>query len=86
MKKNRQNYEAPTLTVVEFRIERGFADSNLVVGAKHRIDEFVNSELTIVMAQQNSNDEPIGASMNGNIDMTNPGGSSAWQYSNGGWF
>lgn len=86
MKKNRQNYEAPTLTVVEFRIERGFADSgNLAVGFRQSINSFVDENLTIAMGQQNVNNEPIGASM-GNIDVTNPGGSSAWQYSNGGWF
>lgn len=86
MKKNRQNYEAPALTVVEFRIERGFAASSLMLSSSQRINSFVDENLTIVMGQQNANQEPIGAGMNGNIDMTNPGGSSAWQYSNGGWF
>lgn len=87
MKKNRQNYEAPTLTVVEFRIERGFADSgNLAVGFRQSINSFVDENLTIVMGQQNANNEPIGAGMNGNVDVTNPGSGSAWHYSDGGWF
>lgn len=87
MKKNKKIYEAPLLTVVEFRTEKGFAGSDsLVMGAQQAIDGFVNTQFAIHVAEQNGNDEPIGAGMNGNFNMTNPGGSSDWQYSNGGWF
>lgn len=87
MKKNRQNYEAPTLTVVEFRIEKGYADSTRTFSAVQRINNFVDESLVITGGNDGSSDGNFNAGfMNGYVDHSNDGGSSNWQYGNGGWF
>ena len=86
MKKEKNTYITPLLTVVEFKTERGYAQSDLVMNASMRIDEFVDEQMAIQVAQANENGEAVGAQMYGNEDYSNPGGSSNWQYSNGGWF
>lgn len=87
MKKEKNTYITPLLTVVEFKTERGYAASeNLVMNASMCIDEFVDEQMAIHVAQANENGEAVGAQMYGNEDYSNPGGSSNWQYSNGGWF
>ena len=87
MKKEKNTYITPLLTVVKFKTERGYAQSeNLVMNASMRIDEFVDEQMAIHVAQANENGEAVGAQMYGNEDYSNPGGSSNWQYSNGGWF
>ncbi len=90
MKKEKKNYESPQLTVVEFRVERGFAESadsenNLVMNTKQAIDAYVNTEMAIRVANQDGSNV-IASEMAGSEDYTNAGGSSGWQYSNGGWF
>ena len=86
MKKEKNTYITPILTVVEFKTERGYAQSGLVMNASMRINEFVDEQMAIQVAQANENGEAVGAQMYGNEDYSNPGGSSNWQYSNGGWF
>lgn len=87
MKKEKKNYESPQLTVVEFRVERGFAASgNLALKATNAINAYVDAEMAIQVANQDDNGNVIAADMAGNEDYTNVGGSSGWQYSNGGWF
>lgn len=86
MKKEKNAYIPPVLTVVEFKTERGYADSGLVMNAAQNINDFVDQEMQIRVAQSNSNGEAVGGQMYGNVDMTNPGASSNWQYENGGWF
>lgn len=86
MKKEKKIYESPQLTVVEFRVERGFAESNLVMNTKQAIDAFVDTEMAIRVANQDANGNVIAADLAGSEDYTNAGGSSGWQYSNGGWF
>ena len=56
------------------------------MNASMRIDEFVNEQMAIHVAQANENGEAVGAQMYENEDYSNVGGSSNWQYSNGGWF
>lgn len=89
MKKDKKTYITPLLTVVEFKTERGYAQSeneNLVMNASMRINEFVDEQMAIQVADANENGEAVGAQMYGNEDYSNVGGSSNWQYSNGGWF
>ncbi len=86
MKKEKNTYITPILTVVEFKTERGYAQSGLVMNASMRINEFVDEQMAIQVAQANENGEAVSAQMYGNEDYSNPGGSSNWQYSNGGWF
>lgn len=89
MKKEKNTYITPLLTVVEFKTERGYAASDsglLVENASMRISEFVDEQMAIQVAQANENGEAVGAQMYGNEDYSNVGGSSNWQYSNGGWF
>ena len=44
MKKNKKIYEAPLLTVVEFRTEKGFAasDDNYIVNSQQAIQAFID--------------------------------------------
>lgn len=87
MKKNRQNYEAPTLTVVEFRIEKGYADSTRTFSAVQRINNFVDESLVITGGNDGTSNGDFNAGfMNGYVDHSNDGGGSSWQYGNGGWF
>lgn len=92
MKKEKKNYESPQLTVVEFRVERGFAgssdtDGNMVFSASQAIDAAIAAEMAIsVNVAQQENGNVIAGNMTGNEDYSNAGGSSGWQYSNGGWF
>ena len=85
MEKVKKAYIAPLLTVVEFRTERGY-EGSLIMNASMRINEVVDQEMAIHVAQANENGEAVGAQMYGNEDYSNVGGSSNWQYSNGGWF
>ena len=84
MEKNKLLYESPQLTVVEFKVERGYATSNLVMQAQQNIQSFVDAEMTIRVADQESHGEVV-ASVLGENQNQNEGGSN-WQYSNGSWF
>ena len=90
MKKEKKNYESPQLTVVEFRTERGFATSgeeSFVKNAHQAVDAFIANELGAqlqVGAMENGN--VVASYLGENEDMSNAGGSSGWQYANGGWF
>jgi hypothetical protein len=91
MKKEKKNYESPQLTVVEFRVERGFAASdtdpqNYVMGASQAINDYLDAEMAMRVANQDASGNVIASDMARNEDHTNDGGSSNWQYSNGGWF
>lgn len=88
MKKGKKNYESPQLTVVEFRVERGFAAStdNIVFNAAQNLNLTLETEMLIQAAKKDSHGNIIAAEMEGNVDNSNAGGSSSWQYSNGGWF
>lgn len=89
MKKEKKNYESPQLTVVEFRVERGFADSDsnsIVANAAQNLNLTLETEMLIQAAKKDSHGNIIAAEMEGNVDNSNAGGSSNWQYSNGGWF
>lgn len=90
MKKEKKNYESPQLTVVEFRVERGFAGSsdenNIVFNAAQNLNLALETEMLIQAAKKDNNGNIIAAEMEGNVDNSNAGGSNSWQYSNGGWF
>lgn len=88
MKKEKKNYESPQLTVVEFRVEKGFAESgnNIVANAAQNLNLTLETEMLIQAAKKDSHGNIIAAEMEGNVDNSNAGGSSNWQYSNGGWF
>ena len=86
MKKNQKIYVAPQLTVVEFRMERGFADSTLIIQAQQTIDSYITNEVIQMQMGQTDDGNVVASSMNGNVDMSDAGSSSAWQYANGGWF
>ena len=88
MKKEKKNYESPQLTVVEFCVERGFAasdDQNVVISATQAINAYLDAEMAMRVANQDGSNV-IASEMAGSEDYTNAGGSSGWQYSNGGWF
>lgn len=84
--KQKQKYVAPGLTVVQFKAERGYAESNAVFGAAQQINMMLEDQITMQM--QSSGDE-FAAGYFENVDETNPTGN--WVYDgNGGaggtWF
>lgn len=88
MKKNKKIYEAPLLTVVEFRTEKGFAasDDNYIVNSQQAIQAFIDKEIHSQVMGMTTENGVVAATMEGNEDHTNAGGGTSWQYSNGGWF
>lgn len=89
MTKKIANYEAPRLTVVEFRTERGYAGSpegNFVIQAQQLIDAQITNEVIQMQMGQVEDGKVIASNMFGNEDNSNAGSSSGWQYANGGWF
>lgn len=84
MKKNKKIYEAPLLTVVEFRTERGFAFSSWA-------GENVANEINMMVAlevQAHANDGSgnlVAGEMNGQEDHSGDV-SGEWSYANGSWF
>ena len=84
--KQKQKYVAPGLTVVEFRTERGFADSgNPIFSAAQQINAMTDE----MVQQQVLSSQELSAGYFENQDMTNPTGN--WVYDgNGGaggtWF
>ncbi len=88
MKKEKKNYESPQLTVVEFRVERGFAGSDtLVSNAQQLVQGYIDYEVHAqVMGQVDESGNVVAGYMSGNEDHSNAGGGSSWQYSDGGWF
>ena len=91
MTKKIANYEAPRLTVVEFRTERGYAGSpspegTFVIQAQQLIDAQITNEVIQMQMGQVEDGKVIASNMFGNEDNSNAGSSSGWQYANGGWF
>jgi hypothetical protein len=90
MKKEKNAYITPLLTVVEFRTERGYASSegNLVINSSQAIQGFIDREVALEEHQMGEVREGgvLAGEMLGNEDHSNAGSGSAWQYSDGGWF
>ena len=87
MKKEKKNYESPQLTVVEFRVERGFAGSDtLVSNAQQLVQGYIDYEVHAQVMGQVESGKVVAGYMSGNEDHSNAGGGSSWQYSDGGWF
>lgn len=85
MKKNKKIYEAPLLTVVEFRTEMGYASSGRFKPVE-QINMFIDMEL---------NNVGINSGTDGNLAagyLSNEWGdhsgdvSGNWSYANGSWF
>lgn len=90
-KQNKLTYETPTLTVVEFRTERGFAGSvdpenRFVIQAQQAINGYITNEVIQMHMGQMDNGNVVASSMTGNEDHSDAGSGSAWQYADGGWF
>ena len=84
--KQKQKYVAPGLTVVQFKAERGFAESNKIFGAAQQINMMIDDQITMQMQDA---DKEFTAGYFDNQDMSNPTGN--WVYDgNGGaggsWF
>lgn len=84
--KQKKTYVAPGLTVVQFRMERGYAAS-MTEWSVSQVASTINDQL----AQQALLDEEnnlAAASMDGQFDYTNAGASSDWHYTGNGssWF
>lgn len=87
MKKEKKIYESPQLTVVEFRVERGFASSDpLVTNAQQLVQGYIDMEVQAQMMGQVDDGYAVAGYMADNEDHSNAGGGSGWQYSQGGWF
>ena len=85
MEKVKKAYIAPLLTVVEFRAERGY-EGSLIMNASMRINEYVDQEMQIRLADEDSrgHHEVLAGNLGADVDQST--GGSAWQYSNGSWF
>lgn len=90
MKKNKQNYVAPGLTVVEFRVEKGYAVSGPLdkwSSSAQQIQMLVETEMGYMSESNDGEGNLVGGYMNGEaIDNSNPTGGSGWEFENGGWF
>ncbi len=85
MKKEKNTYITPILTVVEFKTERGYAQSGYVMEASQAINDYlVFHESQILVANQESHGEVVASDFGANMDQAT--GGSSWQYSNGSWF
>lgn len=85
MKKNKHNYVAPGLTVVEFRVEKGYAYS--ITSPVQQINTEIEHMMFMAQPAGDNNNSLVGGYMDGAaIDNSNPTGGSGWEYENGGWF
>ena len=88
MKKEKNTYIPPILTVVEFKTERGYAASgdNLIINSQQAIQLFIDKEVAAQQMGDVDDNQVVAGVMGGNEDHSNAGSGSAWQYSDGGWF
>ena len=88
MTKKIANYEAPRLTVVEFRTERGYATSgdNLLVNSQQYIQGFIDREVENQLMGVTDYGRVVAATLGENEDHTNATSGSVWAYADGGWF
>ncbi len=88
MTKKIANYEAPRLTVVEFRTERGYATSgdNLLVNSQQYIQGFIDREVENQLMGVTDDGRVVAATLDGNEDHTNATSGSVWAYADGTWF
>lgn len=88
MTKKIANYEAPRLTVVEFRTERGYATSgdNLLVNSQQYIQGFIDREVENQLMGVTDDGRVVAATLGENEDHTNATSGSVWAYADGGWF
>lgn len=82
MTKKIANYEAPRLTVVEFRTEKGFAVSSF--GALETV-QMLNNQFEAITMDVNGN--LVAGYMDGEaIDNSGDPVGSGWEFQNGGYF
>lgn len=87
MKKTGLFYEPPQLTVVEFKLEKGYAASSFpgVAGNVQMFADALQQEIDLVDHDGNGN--LVGGYMNGPAeDNSNPYGGSGWEFQNGSYF
>lgn len=86
MKKEKNTYITPLLTVVEFKTERGYADSAFTWQTPaQQINMFIMTESGMITEQNDGDGNLVAGYMEQNEDHSNDA-SGSWQYSNGGWF
>ncbi len=88
MKKKITNYEAPQLTVVEFRMEKGFAVSGPFSQTVNMVN-FYSSTLAEEAQQLAGDNGMVGGVMGEGQtteDHSNPYGGSGWTFENGSYF
>lgn len=85
MTKKIANYEAPRLTVVEFRTERGYAASSF--GPVQTVQIYADAlQREIDLANQDASGNLVGGYMDGAaIDNSNPT-EGGWTFENGSYF
>lgn len=88
MKKEKNTYITPLLTVVEFKTERGYALStdSLIIDSQQAIQLFIDKEIEGQQMGMVDDGRAVAGTMTGNDDHTNAGSGSNWSYSDGGWF
>ena len=84
MKKKQNKYLPPALTVVEFRMERGYAGSFGPVGD---IQQEVNMFIQDQVMQTDANGNLVGTQLNTTVENNfTPSGNSGWTFENGSHF
>jgi hypothetical protein len=86
MEKEKNTYIPPILTVVEFKTERGYADSVTRWDPVQQINMFVAAEADMTAGNDGSDGNMAAGYLGGTEDHSGDGGSSNWSYSNGSWF
>lgn len=86
MEKEKNTYIPPILTVVEFKTERGYADSVTRWDPVQQINMFVAAEADMTAGNDGSDGNMAAGYLGGTEDHSGDGGSSNWSYANGSWF
>lgn len=86
MEKEKNTYMPPILTVVEFKTERGYADSVTRWDPVQQINMFVAAEADMTAGNDGSDGNMAAGYLGGQEDHSGDGGSSNWSYANGSWF
>lgn len=87
IERQKNAYITPLLTVVEFRTERGYAESSYTwTTPAEQINMFVSAELEMVDQNDGTDGNLAAGYLGGQEDHSNAANGSSWSYANGSWF
>ena len=86
MKKEKNTYIPPVLTVVEFKTERGYAASATIFGTAENINMFIDAEMSSIASKDGEGNLVAGYMDGAAIDNSQNPSATGWEYENGGYF